>query len=610
MRTSAPTTLPRRTGRRVAALLPAALLPAALLGLALETGASAAPRLPLPAPPPPPPAVPAPRTTGGSDQGSYHQGDRIVINGQSQQALWRWLGPLGSRPRELWLPLEVLQNQLGVSSRSRPDGSLDLEWFGRPLLVPPNRQRSLDDEVALDALPLLEAVGVGLQPSERSLSLTLPEARLLGVRSAAQPAAQRVVLDLAAPALVRSSGSALVLNLDARPDQLAQLTSLGLVVSRDPAGLALRPRSGPVSRMFTLGEPNRVVIDIPGGGATTGPSAEPGPIDPAVQALIGRTLRWDRLTRQGVRINAVRMDPRTAPLQLRPLVRPGGMEGLNSLVQLAAQTNARVAINGGYFNRVRRLPLGALKLDGRWMSGPILNRGVAAWSGRELPRFGRLRLEEWVAGPDGRRFPIVVSNSGYVQRGISLYTAAWGPSYRALSGSETALVVEADGQVSRGFGSLELERGVPLGAGQTLLVGRGGVQLPWPSGSRLQLTSRPSDPLGQELQVIGGGPLLLQNGRIALNGSAENFSASFLRQGAPRTVLGSDGREVWLITLEGTTDSGPTLSQTAQLLLQLGLRDALNLDGGSSTGLVLGGSHQVKGRGVAGSVHNGVGLVP
>jgi hypothetical protein len=41
----------------------------------------------------------------------------------------------------------------------------------------------------------------------------------------------------------------------------------------------------------------------------------------------------------------------------------------------------------------------------------------------------------------------------------------------------------------------------------------------------------------------------------------------------------------------------------------MGLRDALNLDGGSSTGLVMGGSHTVKGRGVAGSVHNGLGLV-
>jgi hypothetical protein len=45
------------------------------------------------------------------------------------------------------------------------------------------------------------------------------------------------------------------------------------------------------------------------------------------------------------------------------------------------------------------------------------------------------------------------------------------------------------------------------------------------------------------------------------------------------------------------------------LLRDLGLRDALNLDGGSSTGLVMGGAHTVKGRGVAGSVHNGLGLV-
>jgi hypothetical protein len=54
---------------------------------------------------------------------------------------------------------------------------------------------------------------------------------------------------------------------------------------------------------------------------------------------------------------------------------------------------------------------------------------------------------------------------------------------------------------------------------------------------------------------------------------------------------------------------GPTLGETAMLLQRLGLRDALNLDGGSSTGLVMGGAHTVKGRGVAGSVHNGLGLV-
>ncbi|MFN9644584.1 MAG: phosphodiester glycosidase family protein, partial [Cyanobacteriota bacterium] len=79
---------------------------------------------------------------------------------------------------------------------------------------------------------------------------------------------------------------------------------------------------------------------------------------------------------------------------------------------------------------------------------------------------------------------------------------------------------------------------------------------------------------------------------------------------APRTVIGSDGRQLWLLTLQGLDDEGPTLLETAQVLRAAGLRDALNLDGGSSTGLIMGGQHLVKGRGVVSSVHNGLGLVP
>ena len=61
---------------------------------------------------------------------------------------------------------------------------------------------------------------------------------------------------------------------------------------------------------------------------------------------------------------------------------------------------------------------------------------------------------------------------------------------------------------------------------------------------------------------------------------------------------------------ESGGSAGPTLEETAQLVQRLGLQDALNLDGGSSTGLVMGGQHTVKGRGVASSVHHGLGLVP
>ena len=114
---------------------------------------------------------------------------------------------------------------------------------------------------------------------------------------------------------------------------------------------------------------------------------------------------------------------------------------------------------------------------------------------------------------------------------------------------------------------------------------------------------------GMPAMCSGAARCCCKDGRVVLNGEAEGFSPSFLRQGAPRTVIGTDGARIWLVTLEGVANPGPTLAQAAILLRSMGLRDALNLDGGSSTGLVMGGSHTVKGRGVAGSVHNGLGLV-
>ena len=554
-------------------------------------------------PPPPPPLVPI-----GAAAATERQGSSIRINGRLQSARWLWVGGLGNTPQQLWIPLEVLENQLGVSSRSRSDGALDLEWFGQELKVPASAQRSLEDEVAVEVISLFGRIGVGLRQEGSLLSLELARPQLLQVRSSNPGPVKRIVLDLGGPATIGRDDAGLVVDLLSRSDQQALLGSLGLQAQQDSTGLRLKPSAAKLTRVFSLGEPNRVVIEWPDQGAASRPDS-PAPIDPRLQALLGKELQWDRLVRQGVRINAIRVDPLNASLQLRPLARPGAMEGLSSLVQLANQQQAWVAINGGYFNRVKRLPLGALKQNGRWLSGPILNRGVAAWDERTMPRFGRLQLSEWVVGPGARRLPVAVVNSGYVQQGISRYTADWGPNYRALSGSETGLLIQG-GLVRQQLGPSELDAGVPLRGDDLLLVGRGGSELPWGLGDRLQIESRPSSDLGLATHVIGGGPLLLQAGHIVLNGAAENFSSAFLNQGAPRTVLARDDRQIWLITLEGIQDSGPSLGETAALLQQLGLQDALNLDGGSSTGLVLGGSLQVKGRGVAGSVHNGVGLVP
>jgi hypothetical protein len=578
-------------------------LPALIAWVAVAGATELAMAPPL-APPPPdgaPRARPHPTLSGR----------QVQIHGQAQQASWLLLGDAG-QPTALWLPLEVLQNQLGVSSRTRPDGRIDLEWYGRKMVVPAAAQRSLDDEVAIDVLPLVQGTGVRIRPAADTLTLDWPPARLQGIRTAESAAGRRLVLDLQGPALVRQGDGSLDLALTASPQQVQELGRLGLAVQANGPGLQLPLKgTGPPPRWLSLGSPYRLVIDLP--ATSRNASAPVAPLDPRLQTLLGSTVVWQRQelsTGSGrVRINAVGVDPTAAPVQLRPLEQGASMEGLTTLSQLAQRHDALVAINGGYFNRVRRLPLGALRRDGRWLSGPILNRGAVGWEQRQLPRFGRLQLQEWIVDEAGQRWPLQVLNSGYVQRGLSRYTPDWGPQYRALSGQESAVRLRQGLVVERLDGS-RLAAGVGIGPEDQLIVARGGVTAPWPPGARLELVSRSQDPVGEASQVVGGGPLLLLQGRVVLNGAIEGFSQAFLTQGAPRTVIASDGQRIWLVTMEGIESAGPTLAETAWLLQRLGLRDALNLDGGSSTGLMMGGQQTVKGRGVVGSVHHGLGLVP
>lgn len=53
---------------------------------------------------------------------------------------------------------------------------------------------------------------------------------------------------------------------------------------------------------------------------------------------------------------------------------------------------------------------------------------------------------------------------------------------------------------------------------------------------------------------------------------------------------------------------GPTLAEHAQLMQQMGCVDALNLDGGSSTSLYLGGQLLDRSPSTAARVHNGIGI--
>jgi exopolysaccharide biosynthesis protein len=89
------------------------------------------------------------------------------------------------------------------------------------------------------------------------------------------------------------------------------------------------------------------------------------------------------------------------------------------------------------------------------------------------------------------------------------------------------------------------------------------------------------------LQIIAGSHIILREGQTSVE-SASSFS----RTRHPRTAVGidADGKTLVLVVVDGRRPnqaSGMSLVELAELMKQLGCRDAINLDGGGSCALVM-----------------------
>lgn len=98
--------------------------------------------------------------------------------------------------------------------------------------------------------------------------------------------------------------------------------------------------------------------------------------------------------------------------------------------------------------------------------------------------------------------------------------------------------------------------------------------------------------------AVGGGPVLIHDGKVHITNREEQLFPNAAGDYQPRTAMGytRDGHLIILV-IEGRTPgkaAGATLQQEALLMLGLGCYEALNLDGGGSTCLLVNGKETVR----------------
>ena len=122
----------------------------------------------------------------------------------------------------------------------------------------------------------------------------------------------------------------------------------------------------------------------------------------------------------------------------------------------------------------------------------------------------------------------------------------------------------------------------------TLIFDRVGVSLARKGSPEYKplVDSSPGDWARVQNAVSGAG-LLMVDGRELTEWTDERIAAGFDTTRHPRTVIGTDAQgQIWLITVDGrnpTVSLGMSFTELQRLSKRLGLRSALNLDGGGST---------------------------
>jgi len=99
--------------------------------------------------------------------------------------------------------------------------------------------------------------------------------------------------------------------------------------------------------------------------------------------------------------------------------------------------------------------------------------------------------------------------------------------------------------------------------------------------------------------AVGGGPVLIQTGKINITNEHEfMFTGEAIKDKHPRTAMGyTNDDKLIILVIQGRAPGiaeGATLVQEAQILKDLDCHEALNLDGGGSSCMLVNGKETIK----------------
>jgi hypothetical protein len=303
----------------------------------------------------------------------------------------------------------------------------------------------------------------------------------------------------------------------------------------------------------------------------------------------------------------LRLDP--ARIRLTSVLSNDEVANAETVQSIAVRHKALAAINGGFFNNTNGEPTGVLKVSGELVSDASVLKGAVVVESRPgavtsltFDRLAAKRTLTLVRGDEEWRLPVDGIDTTRERGKLMLYT----PAYHAdtdTAPTGTEWVVDGDPLIVRAVRPKAGRTPIPRTG---LVLSYGGLELPAPLqaltvGTRVTVDTQwrssrglPARVLDGADHVINGAGLLRWQGQPITEWTLEGLTPEvFTNVRHPRTVIGVDAQgTIWLAAVDGRQSDysiGMRFDDLQRLADRLGLTDALNLDGGGSTTMVIQG---------------------
>jgi hypothetical protein len=289
-----------------------------------------------------------------------------------------------------------------------------------------------------------------------------------------------------------------------------------------------------------------------------------------------------------IRTYATRIDLKDPNLQVKSVPAAGDLGALRPVREEAVAGKGLVTLNGDFFytGPLGAFTLGPMVTGGNFAYAPVSPEVVLALGRDDSPWVGaasELRFE--LRSGDGSAIPLHGVNHIPGEHAASVFNGYWGPELSLDAEGCFAAFAPADGslRVPDVFGCGPLA-GIGLPPNTFTIVARGAAAEWLQTQSANPLSVAHSFPLGNVDFIAGGSHVLVAGGgQPAIRPDARH----------PRTAIGVDaGGFLYMLVVDGRTEKslGMTLPELQAYVAQMGMTNAINLDGGGSSSLVLRGT--------------------